>query len=78
MRAYRATRLRRGDGSALPVRSQTIDFVCLRFVLQHTARRGTILAEAHRVLKPGGLIWVCESDFTQLTSIHHTARSKRS
>ncbi len=55
-----------GDGSALPLGSHTVDLVCLRFVLQHTEQRGAILAEAHRVLRPGGLIWVCESDFTDL------------
>lgn len=35
-------------------------------MLQHSDRRDDIVAEAFRVLRPGGYVWVCKSDFTAL------------
>ena len=46
--------LRVGDGEALPFPDASFDVVYGHGVLQYAARPERIIAEAHRVLKPGG------------------------
>ena len=46
------------DAGALPFRAAALDAVALVNVLDHTTRPGTVVAEAARVLRPGGLLIV--------------------
>lgn len=47
-----------GDATALPFPASSFDSVALLYVLYHLAEPARALAEAHRVLRPGGLIAV--------------------
>lgn len=54
----------RADVDRLPLRAESLDVVYLSGVLAHQAeRRPAVLAEARRVLKPGGLIAVSDADY---------------
>lgn len=46
------------DAGALPFRAAVLDAVALINVLDHTRRPGAVVAEAARVLRPGGLLVV--------------------
>ena len=48
----------RGSGYALPIRDAAIDGATVLEVLEHVDDPDAILAEAHRVLKPGGALCV--------------------
>ena len=50
----------RGDAGALPVRDAAFEAVLVRDVLHHVTDRGAVLAEAARVLRPGGCLAVLE------------------
>lgn len=47
--------LAQADGERLPFGPDTFDMVYAHGVVQYTAHDGALVAEAHRVLKPGGL-----------------------
>jgi SAM-dependent methyltransferase len=47
--------LEAADGEALPFPDATFDFVYAHGVVQYTAHDARLVAEAHRVLRPGGL-----------------------
>ena len=47
---------------AIPAPNESSDFSYLRFVLQHTPARHSILSEAARILRPGGILCVLDSD----------------
>ena len=49
-----------GDGLALPLGDQTFDAVTIAFGLRNMADRPKCLAEMHRVLRPGGTLFVLE------------------
>lgn len=49
-----------GDISRLPVEDGAVDAVVARSVLSYVARRGEVLREARRVLRPGGALSVFE------------------
>ena len=46
--------LRRGELESLPIGSNELDAAILSLVLHHSAEPRQVLAEAHRVLRPGG------------------------
>jgi ubiquinone/menaquinone biosynthesis C-methylase UbiE len=48
-------------GEALPWRDASFELVYLSHVLHHAADVGAVLREAHRVLAPGGALFVVES-----------------
>jgi SAM-dependent methyltransferase len=54
--------LARATTSALPLRSGCAGSVLMRYVVQHLADPALALAEARRVLRPGGLLAVVEVD----------------
>lgn len=51
-----------GNVLALPYPDQSQDFVATRFVLQHVPDPQRALSEMHRVLRPGGLVYVEDID----------------
>jgi ubiquinone/menaquinone biosynthesis C-methylase UbiE len=52
-----------GDGRALPLRDASVDAVLLVEVLHHVSDAAAVLAEAARVLRPGGSLLVEETEF---------------
>lgn len=54
----------RGDAHALPVADGTFDLAYARYLLEHVADPGAVLAEMRRVLRPGGRVAVMENDVT--------------
>lgn len=57
--------------NGLPYPDQTFDYVHMRLLITglRTEEWPTVIAEIHRVLKPGGLVQLVESDFT--VNIHN-------
>ncbi|MCB9959316.1 MAG: class I SAM-dependent methyltransferase [Rhodospirillaceae bacterium] len=49
-----------GDAEKLPIADRSVDRVTIAFGLRNVARIDDALAEAHRVLKPGGLFYCLE------------------
>jgi ubiquinone/menaquinone biosynthesis C-methylase UbiE len=56
-----------GDGRALAAKDASIDVVILHTVLTHVPGPEAVLAQAHRVLRPGGWLGVCDGDFSTAT-----------
>jgi len=53
--------LSRGVGQALPFRSNEFDFVTMGIALRHVSDLVAAFREYHRVLKPGGRVWILEA-----------------
>src|SRR3954469_6972557 len=53
-RRHPALSFREGDAQALPFDDASFDAVVMNFGMLHLARPDTAIAEAHRVLRPGG------------------------
>jgi len=51
---------RQGDGLNLPLPDASFDAVCIAFGLRNMADRHRSLSEIHRVLRPGGRLYVLE------------------
>jgi SAM-dependent methyltransferase len=51
----------RGDGLHLPIRSNSIGAVAALWMLYHFAEPTLVIAEAHRILRPGGVFVACTS-----------------
>jgi demethylmenaquinone methyltransferase/2-methoxy-6-polyprenyl-1,4-benzoquinol methylase len=54
----------RADGATLPLQDATVDAVLVVDALHHIADRRGTLRDAHRVLRPGGVLVVVEFDPT--------------
>jgi demethylmenaquinone methyltransferase/2-methoxy-6-polyprenyl-1,4-benzoquinol methylase len=53
--------LTRGVGQALPFASGRFDFVTMGIALRHVSDLVAAFREYHRVLKPGGRVWILEA-----------------
>jgi ubiquinone/menaquinone biosynthesis C-methylase UbiE len=56
-----------GDGRSLGVKDASVDVVIMHTVLTHVQGPEVLLAEAHRALRPGGWLGVCDGDFSTAT-----------
>jgi ubiquinone/menaquinone biosynthesis C-methylase UbiE len=56
-----------GDARALGSKDASVDAVILHTVLTHVPSPEKVLSEAHRVLRPGGWLGVCDGDFSTAT-----------
>jgi SAM-dependent methyltransferase len=65
-RASGGTALVRADGAGLPFRDASVDGCRMERVLQHVAEPSLVLAEAARVVRPGGILAVFEPDWTTI------------
>jgi demethylmenaquinone methyltransferase/2-methoxy-6-polyprenyl-1,4-benzoquinol methylase len=52
--------LTRGVAQTLPFRSDTFDFVTMGIALRHVSDLVRAFSEYHRVLRPGGRVWILE------------------
>lgn len=52
------------DAHQIPLQDACIDAVCIQAVLEHVLDPPTVIAEIHRVLKPGGIVYA-ETPFMQ-------------
>jgi ubiquinone/menaquinone biosynthesis C-methylase UbiE len=57
----------KADGTSLPFDQATFDVVILHTILTHVPEPEQVLNEAHRVLRPGGWLGVCDGDFSTAT-----------
>jgi demethylmenaquinone methyltransferase / 2-methoxy-6-polyprenyl-1,4-benzoquinol methylase len=57
---YANVAFRQGDGLALPLKNESFDAVTISFGLRNLADRAQGLREMHRVLRPGGRLYVLE------------------
>ena len=56
-----------GDGRALPLASEHFDLVVFHTTLSHVPEPQGVLAEAHRMLRPGGTLAVFDGDYATAT-----------
>ena len=61
-------RFERADAHTLPFADASFDVVVLHTVLTHVADAGRVVAEAHRVLRPGGTLAIYDGDFTTMST----------
>ena len=60
-------RFEQADGANLPLADGTADHVIMHMVLTHVTDPKVLIAEAKRVLKPGGTLVICDCDFSKAT-----------
>jgi SAM-dependent methyltransferase len=56
--------LRQGDAGQLPWEERRFDHVFMMWILEHVTDARPLLAEARRVLRPGGTITIIETDYS--------------
>jgi SAM-dependent methyltransferase len=66
-----ARTLIRGDVSTLPFPDSAFDLVTSIAAFEHFLDVPTVIAELHRVVRPGGIIWICIHLFTSLSGGHN-------
>lgn len=59
-----------GDGSRLPFRDGAFDVVLSHSVIEHVSEAEAYLRECHRVLRPGGFLYLSTSPYLSLTGAH--------
>lgn len=59
-----------GDGARLPFRDGTFDFVFSHSVIEHVTSAEGYLGECHRVLKPGGVLYLSTAPTLSLAGAH--------
>ncbi|MCX5129978.1 methyltransferase domain-containing protein [Streptomyces sp. NBC_00347] len=70
-------RLVRADAQRLPFAGGYFDGCRIERVLQHVADPAAVLAQAHRVLRPGAVIGILEPDWASLTLSSHDRETAR-
>lgn len=55
------------DGAKLPLADEAVDNLVMHTVLTHVTAPQDLIAEAHRVLKKGGSLVICDADFSKGT-----------
>ena len=63
-----------GDGRRLPIRSGSVDAVTISFGIRNMEERSLALSEFHRVLKPGGKLFVMEFSYPDQPLLHWVYR----
>lgn len=59
-----------GDGTALPFRDGSFDLVFSHSVIEHLSSATAYLAECHRVLRPGGVLYLSTAPYLSLAGAH--------
>jgi arsenite methyltransferase len=65
--AYANLTFQVADGASLPLEDDTVDAVIMHTVLTHVTDPNILIEEAKRILKPGGVLIVSDSDFSKGT-----------
>jgi len=59
-----------GDGGRLPFRAASFDVVFSHSVIEHVSSARDYLAECHRVLRPGGILYLSTAPYLSLAGAH--------
>lgn len=59
-----------GDGARLPFRDAAFDVVFSHSVIEHVSSAPAYLAECHRVLRPGGVLYLSTAPYLSLAGAH--------
>ena len=59
-----------GDGARLPFRASAFDAVFSHSVIEHVSSAPAYLAECHRVLRPGGVLYLSTAPYLSLAGAH--------
>jgi len=59
-----------GDGARLPFADRTFDVVFSHSVIEHVASAQGYLGECHRVLRPGGVLYLSTAPYLSLSGAH--------
>ena len=65
-----------GDVSMLPFRGESFDLVTSVAAFEHFLNVPAVLSETHRVLRPGGILWVLVHLFSSLSGGHNVSLSQ--